>query len=435
MAGSLPKSRLWQALVSDEQIRSMRVVASSIGASNSASPRATLEQAAALQRRGDHKGAIRQYQELLKNAPGDPRLLNMCAMATAESGDLKASADMLKKAVASDPAYADGWINLGLILQQAGDNEAACGAYGRYRALHPDSPIGHLNFANVCQLLQRFEAAAPAYEQALALAPENPVIWSNLSRASLHLGDWNKAINAADRALALSPGNSGALAIKSAALLELGRMDDMAELVDFDRLIEKLEFTAPDGYSDLNDFNESLCAYCLAHPSLVYEPSDKTTKKGHQTGNLSLDPDTGPVGRLIEMINKAVRDYQASHPVDPSHPFLAQRPSRWNIDIWSTILGSQGHQMPHIHRSGWLSGCYYANIPDVIAADSGDAAGWIEFGRPQEHPHAQAKPVVRSYQPNEGMAVLFPSYFYHRTKPFESDDKRISIAFDIIPAT
>lgn len=257
---------------------------------------ALFEEAAALQKQGNHKGAIMRYKRLLKQAPDHPRILNMCALCVAELGDLKAGAEMLKKAVASDPAYADGWINLGVILQQAGDNEAAANAYNRFRTLHPDSPIGHLNFANVCQVLQRFESAAPAYEQALTLDPENPVIWSNLSRASLHLGDWDKAVNAADRALALSPGNSGALAIKSAALLELGRMDDMAELVDFDRLIEKLEFTAPDGYSDLNGFNEALCAHCLAHPSLVFEPGEKTTMKGHQTGNLSLDADTGPVG-------------------------------------------------------------------------------------------------------------------------------------------
>jgi len=28
--------------------------------------------------------------------------------------------------------------------------------------------------------------------------------------------------------------------------------------------------------------------------------------------------------------------------------------------------------------------------------------------------------------------VLFPSYFYHRTLPFTSAGKRVSIAFDII---
>ncbi len=30
---------------------------------------------------------------------------------------------------------------------------------------------------------------------------------------------------------------------------------------------------------------------------------------------------------------------------------------------------------------------------------------------------------------------LFPSYFYHRTVPFENEQNRISIAFDIMPVT
>ncbi len=28
---------------------------------------------------------------------------------------------------------------------------------------------------------------------------------------------------------------------------------------------------------------------------------------------------------------------------------------------------------------------------------------------------------------------LFPSYFYHGTVPIETDEQRISIAFDVIP--
>ncbi|MEM8744418.1 MAG: putative 2OG-Fe(II) oxygenase, partial [Pseudomonadota bacterium] len=79
-------------------------------------------------------------------------------------------------------------------------------------------------------------------------------------------------------------------------------------------------------------------------------------------------------------------------------------------------------------------GCYYAKIPDCVRAEDDAKAGWIEFGRPHRYPEAEAEPIVRSYQPSEGMIVLFPSYFYHRTEPFESDEKRISIAFDIIPA-
>ena len=34
-----------------------------------------------------------------------------------------------------------------------------------------------------------------------------------------------------------------------------------------------------------------------------------------------------------------------------------------------------------------------------------------------------------------GDMVLFPSYLYHRTLPFESDAERICVAFDVIPET
>jgi hypothetical protein len=34
--------------------------------------------------------------------------------------------------------------------------------------------------------------------------------------------------------------------------------------------------------------------------------------------------------------------------------------------------------------------------------------------------------------PYEGLMVLFPSYFYHRTIPFEGDSARISLAFDVV---
>jgi tetratricopeptide (TPR) repeat protein len=408
-------------------------VTSSTGDTQSGAPRAAFEAAVALQRQGDYAGAIAQYRRLLETIPDHPQILNMCAVATVETGDLNNAAELLEKAVKNAPDFGDAWVNLGLIRQKQGNNPAAADAYDRFRALMPDSPVGHSNFANVCQLMKRFDEAAEAYEKALSFAPGDSSIWSNYARACLHLGEWEKSLQAANRSLTHSPGNTGALAIKSAALLELGRDEELAGLVDFDRLIENKDLTAPQDYADLKSFNEALCEHCLAHPSLVYEPSQNTTMKGHQTGNLSKDEDQGPVVHLLEMIGEAVRDYQKSRPTDASHPFLARQPARWDYDIWATILGSQGHQAPHIHRSGWLSGCYYARIPDVITADAKDRAGWIEFGRPQAYPGAAAEPRVRACQPYEGMVVLFPSYFYHRTIPFESDDKRISIAFDILP--
>jgi hypothetical protein len=77
---------------------------------------------------------------------------------------------------------------------------------------------------------------------------------------------------------------------------------------------------------------------------------------------------------------------------------------------------------------------YYPKIPAVITADDPDHAGWIEFGRPPEDFYASVEPDVRLINPEEGLMVLFPSYFYHRTIPYESDDVRISVAFDVLAA-
>jgi len=409
-------------------------VAKSTEGPESPSPQALFEQAVALHGSDDFEGATRQYKQLLEQMPDHPQILNMFGLATAELGNLQKAEEAIEKATKSNPRYGEAWLNLGIIRQRAGKLDSAVEAYSRVRALEPASPAGHMNFANTCQLLKRFDDAVSAYTQALTITPNDPGIWSSIARAYLHTGNWEKSLNATDRTLSLSPGNTGALAIRSAALLELGRNDEAATLVDFDRLIECQDFSAPTGFSNLKDFNDALCNHCTAHSSLTYEPSENTTMKGHQTGNLSLDEEQGPIAHLLEMIDQAVSDYRKSHPVDPHHPFLTQRPKSWTYDIWATVLGSQGHQAPHIHRSGWLSGCYYAKIPDAVAAESSNQAGWIEFGRPQDNAKANAEPVVRSYQPHEGMVVLFPSYFYHRTEPFESGDKRISIAFDIVPA-
>jgi uncharacterized protein (TIGR02466 family) len=110
----------------------------------------------------------------------------------------------------------------------------------------------------------------------------------------------------------------------------------------------------------------------------------------------------------------------------------ATAPKNWQLSIWAVVLEGAGHQVPHVHESGWLSGVYYPKVPDVVGASPDSAAGWIEFGRPQELYRAKHPPAVRLIQPREGLVVLFPSYFFHSTIPTGSPDTRVSIAFDII---
>jgi uncharacterized protein (TIGR02466 family) len=104
----------------------------------------------------------------------------------------------------------------------------------------------------------------------------------------------------------------------------------------------------------------------------------------------------------------------------------------YNYSLIDTVLGAQGHQASHMHRAAWISGVYYAKLPDVMHSGVTGNAGWIEFCRPPDEFNCKATHDVHLIEPKEGLMVLFPSYLYHRTIPFESEDLRISIAFDLL---
>jgi uncharacterized protein (TIGR02466 family) len=85
-----------------------------------------------------------------------------------------------------------------------------------------------------------------------------------------------------------------------------------------------------------------------------------------------------------------------------------------------------------MHPVSWLSGVYYVGVPAGMA-QADPQAGWIEFGAPPEDLITTSEPELHAVQPREGRLLLFPSWLYHRTWPFEAEAARISIAFDLVP--
>ena len=78
---------------------------------------------------------------------------------------------------------------------------------------------------------------------------------------------------------------------------------------------------------------------------------------------------------------------------------------------------------------GWISSCYYVGVPGAVADESAKQ-GWIKFGEPD---FKVELPLRRAIQPRPGRLVLFPSYMWHGTIPFRSEEKRTTIAFDVVP--
>ena len=91
-----------------------------------------------------------------------------------------------------------------------------------------------------------------------------------------------------------------------------------------------------------------------------------------------------------------------------------------------------GFHKDHFHGEGWLSSAFYVETPEA-ALDSPEQQGWIRFGKPpfRTDPELDAGHIVR---PRPGRLVLFPSYMWHGTVPFTTEEKRLTIAFDVVPA-
>ena len=98
------------------------------------------------------------------------------------------------------------------------------------------------------------------------------------------------------------------------------------------------------------------------------------------------------------------------------------------------VLNAQGHQVPHLHPTGWISGVYYVDVPDFVSSTDKDHLGWLEFGAAPPEIPASKQPATFLIEPKPGRLVLFPSYFFHRTIPYTDTARRISIAFDFNPA-
>ena len=428
-----------------------------------ASVGAALAEAQAAHQSGDLRSAERLYRRILKKTPDYAPALNLYGILASQRGDPKNAVKRLERAIAIDGETLDYRINLGVVQETAGDFDAAVDSYtaaleqaprnadilsrlaeaakeaNRYEtfaetlnglcAAMPDYAEAQYLYGLTLYLLQRPEEALEPLRRATALAPALTQAHANLASVLMDLGKAEEALAACDDCLQLNPGESYALATKAIALSETGDHAQLRSLIDFDALVEFRTLEPPVGYTDIAAFNEALEAAVLAHPTLRIDPSHRSCHFADQTDDLFLDPQE-PFIAFESMILAAADDYRRKLRRDAKHPFLANPAPKTELVGWATVMRAQGHQSAHIHPTSWLSGVYYVRVPDLVQRGDNSHKGWIEFGHPPEHYPVTKEPETTFIEPVEGKLVLFPSYLYHRTVPYEDDALRISIAFD-----
>ncbi len=413
------------------------------------------------------QNAVNAYQRALNLDASMPQVAARLGAALQSAGRVEEAVACYHAALERSPESALLHYNLGTALKVLHRFDQAVVEYQAAVSLAPDNPDLKVRLGNLLVETSRFEQAIEPLDSALSAVPRSaqgfvchllayahkklgqgeasvqsakrlvelaggavPALM-HLSAAYLTVGDAQRALDVCERALQREPASRQLLSDKAIALTALGRQQEAAHLVDLQGLLNVSAIDAPPGYESVDQFNAALMEHIRTHPSLDFSGISLSCHQGATSDELLVEP-KGPVAQLEEAIQRAAKAFRAELSDRSAHPWTDNLPSQEGLELsaWVTRLRSQGYQHGHIHPSSWISGVYYLSLPPEVGQTETDRSGWIEFGRPPYYYACDNERELRSIQPREGMLVLFPSYFYHRTIPFESDEERVTIAFD-----
>ncbi|MDB5454419.1 MAG: hypothetical protein JWP92_4 [Caulobacter sp.] len=355
---------------------------------------------------------------------------NLAQLRWMRTGDLDHALAELSPALARHPGDVGLARTQAVVQEFAGDKAAGLATLRAALAARPDD--GHLLVAAAHLAAETGEAeAAVAYAQgAERLAPRFVPALAGLCEAHLAAGRPDLAAQAAERLLAVEPLNQLGLTLRATAW-RLAGDPRYVPVNDYAGLVHAFTLPVPPGWDDLHSFLAALRARLLELHDFKTHPLQQSLRGGSQVQ--SLHTSTEPLFvAFFAAVRQAVEQYLAA--IGPGDDlFRARATGDFKVSGgWSVLLRPDGFHADHFHPAGWISSAFYIDVP-AEADDAEAKPGWLRFGQPgcATTPPLAAEHFVR---PQPGLLALFPSYMWHGTVPFRSDARRLTMAFDVVPA-
>jgi tetratricopeptide (TPR) repeat protein len=409
-----------------------------------------------LRQKGQFGEALKAIEMALMQRPIAPETLSMRAHLLADLGRFDAAVDAYRDALKAGPQQVDTHETFARLLPQIGRGAEALDSYRAALAQSPETGILWVSAMGTAKalgepaiLLEWAQAAEARFGpdtmvtvfaahalstagrdaeardllvHAVATAPDYVPAQTTLAHVLVKLGEYRAAEAAAGEAVRSAPEDQAAWAL----LTVIWRLlDDPQEfwLADYERLVMPIDLTGLD--------LRALTTVLKARHRTSQHPADQSLRGGSQTRGRLFDDNDLLLTSLQATVKRELEARLAQLPVDATHPFLGRRTRAVQfVGSWSVRLRSQGFHISHMHPEGWLSSALYIDLPPEVGV--GDA-GALAFGVPDAALRLDLRPR-RIVQPKAGQLVLFPSYFWHGTLPFESTMDRLTVAFDALPA-
>ncbi len=362
-----------------------------------------------------------------------PELWYMLGEACGRQKELGNAVSAFERAAALSPNLPGLQLAYGIALSRTDQHEEGAKRFRLAIQQQPDQSAGYHNLGNALVKLARYDEAVAAFRKAAALNPQNAPIQYGLGRALLWIERYEEALSYLSRALDLQPAYLQIVSYKILALRHLGRHDEADAIEGLHDMVTPVQLERPAEFSSLSAFNAAMREEITSHPALTTEFDGRATRNGAKVDGMFAANKT-PLFEIFEReIRKAFDVAIARMPRRDGLPIPFHVEGGYRADMWANVMYRGGHQIAHNHPAGWFSASYYNTLPGCVVSSGEAHEGWIEFGgTAYDFPAAPDTPL-RQIQPEEGMMVVFPSYIFHRTIPFESDEIRISCAFDAKP--
>ena len=318
------------------------------------------------------------------------------------------------------------------LLQGAGDARGAFACLAE-RAARPESQPGLVIRAGLAALEFEPATALALAQRAMRAQPNNHTARKLLCAAYLGVGDGAKALTECATLLQAMPDDQYLIAMQTTALrlLNDARYESFC---DYDKMVLSTLLEAPPGWPDLGSYLRELASRLTAlhnpHGHRLLYQSLRLGTETTQDLSRSHDP---VIQALFHAFAAPLARYRER--IGQGQDALRRRnrgPIRFNGG-WSVRLHRDGFHTSHVHPRGWISSACYIQLPDSMTAGH-TAEGTLSFGAPGMLT-TPALPAEVSVRPELGLLVLFPSYFWHGTLPFKSEQPRLTVAFDVVPDT
>jgi len=414
---------------------------------------------------GDPKEALKHYVYLQNKGLESYQLCHNIANAYSDLGNLDEAIRNYRSAISLFPGYVPAHVNLNELLWEVGNESDFLLSYQQVLPLElnnlelicsycqfllrltryqetleflasiPESLHKSANYYSLlgkAQLgLGKNDEAIQSYKMAAKLDGESSEVNIALAQALIETGSIVEAEQRLEDVLLIAPDNQLALALRGVCWRLL---DDPREkqLNDYDNLVKEYQIDLPVGFASEHEFCQKLHEYLLKQHTGTNQPLEQTLTGGTQTRGNLFDDQEPIIQDLVSSLKIAINHYINTTAIknpDCTETRISESSELVFTGSWSVRLKSGGHHTSHIHPMGALSSAFYVALPKEVER-SNNNQGYFTLGKPNVKTTNILK-AQKLVKPAIGKLVLFPSYMWHSTLPFESEQHRVTVAFDV----